>query len=163
MNDDIHTTGQGERLQTRDAPSAQPSKPDTLTGAELSKILAAIPPPYRETVERSIIERSSLIFGNLPPPPDAFDEKITSEHIGQVISNYDKDGQRFHEDKQRDRFFKTIWIVLFAAIFVFLTYFLAKDQESLYFRIVELLVAFAGGFLGGYGYKAFKQKDEEEE
>ncbi len=116
------------------------------------EILEAIPEEERGRVE-SII-RQTMISGVIKRS-NPIAEKITSEHITQIISKSDEFDKRERNERKSERNYNLLLIII-ALIFIgFLIVFL-QNKEDLLIKIVIGIISFVGGF--GFG-KANKKKD----
>lgn len=108
--------------------------------------------------EMKRIMRASLFMGNMANP---MLEKITPEHITQVLKISDKQEDNSHSEYKTDKRYTFLYFIVGAAIFVFLIYFLIDRDKDLLLKLISYLVAFAGGF--GVGRIPRKKEQGESE
>ena len=85
-------------------------------------------------------------------------DKITSEHITQLITKSDDQDRREWEERSRDRNYNLILVGIGVVFVSFLVVFL-KDNENLLLNLVLAIISFIGGF--GFG-KLYKRNGEKE-
>ncbi len=115
-----------------------------------------------EFISRAPEEFSEVLslFASIQSTPNPLAEKVTSEHIGTVLTNVDKKDERAHKERNQIRWF-IITTMLFVFVFVgFLIVFL-KDSPDLLVPIIASIFSFIGGFAGGYGYKSKRSPPED--
>ena len=76
--------------------------------------------------------------------------EMTEGHITQVIDNAEADSKR---SDYRTKFLAIVGSIAFVAI---CGLFLFAHEAALLEKVLTLFITFAGGFAGGYGYKASK-------
>ncbi len=117
------------------------------------EVLDAIPEEDRGKVA-SIIKQTMISGVMRRSNPIA--EKITPEHISQIISKSDDQDKRDRQERKGERNYNLLLIVI-ALLFVgFLIVFL-QSNEDLLLKIVIGIISFVGGF--GFG-QSRKKKEE---
>lgn len=117
------------------------------------EILEAIPEEDRGRVS-SIIRQtmiSGVMRGNNP-----IADKITSDHITDLIKKSDDQDVRDREERKGERNYNLILIVIALAFIGFLIVFL-QSNEDLLIKIVIGIISFVGGF--GFGRTVKTPKD----
>jgi hypothetical protein len=109
-----------------------------------------IPVPPAEQKVRELVRREAFGMFQFGPAPNPLVEKMTEEHITKVIDNSEADNKR---SDYRIKFLAVILTIGFIAI---CGMFLYAGQSALLKEILTLFITFAGGFAGGYGFKAYK-------
>jgi len=112
------------------------------------ELLEQIPKEERGKVV-SIIRQTmfSGIMGRRNPIAD----KISGEHITKMIDESAKDSEREYKEKKNQRWFVFGVILIGTALLIFLTLYLAKDNETTFMNILIPILAFLGGMGAGYG------------
>jgi|SRR5689334_6706809 len=87
-------------------------------------------------------------------------KKITESHIDKTLDQADKDSERDFKDRQRGRIFALLYGLIAAALFVFVTIYLAGLDKDLYRDLLTKIIIFFGGSGIGYGVKAWRDRDE---
>lgn len=116
------------------------------------EVLDAIPKEDRGKVA-SIIKQTMVSGVMRRSNPIA--DKITSEHISQIISRSDDQDKRDRSEKKGERNYNLILIILGLVFIGFLIVFL-QSNEDLLIKIVISIISFIGGF--GFG-QSRKEKD----
>lgn len=119
-----------------------------------NEILDAIPEEDRGRVAGII--RQTMISGVMKRSNPIAD-KITTEHITELISKSDQRDQRDRKERVTDKYYN-IALILIALIFIgFLIVFL-QSNEDLLIKVVIGIVSFIGGF--GFGKTKTSKQDE---
>ena len=116
-------------------------------------ILEGIPEKERGRVA-SIIKQTMISGVMKRSNPIA--DKITSEHITQLISKSDVLDKRDRDERRSERNYNLLLIIIGLAFTGFLVVFL-KNNEDLLIKIVIGIISFIGGF--GFG-QSRKKKEE---
>lgn len=85
------------------------------------------------------------------PFPPQFFEKITEQHISRILDIAEGDEKRSFEDAKSSRKYTLCYVLIVAALFVFLTVFLVFKDVELYEEVLKILIIFLGGLGGGFG------------
>lgn len=117
------------------------------------EILEAIPVEDRGKVI-SIIKQSMISSVTRRGNPIA--DKITTEHITQLIAKSDETDKRDRQERQGQRNYNLILVAIGLLFIGFLIVFLQQDQDLL-LKIIIAIISFVGGF--GIG-KSAKKKEE---
>ena len=116
------------------------------------ELLQSIPVEERGKMV-SIIKQS--MFSGVVKRNNPISEKITEEHITKLIENSDEQDKRDRKERNVDKYFSLILIII-ALVFVgFLIVFL-QSNEKLLITIITAIFSFIGGF--GLG-KSLKKQD----
>ena len=116
------------------------------------EILDALPEEERGRVA-SIIKQTMI--SGVMRQSNPITEKITSDHITQIIDTSDKRDARDRSDKQKEQIYNLVLLTLGLIFIGFLVVFL-KDSPELLNKIIIAIIAFVGGFGAG---KLRKPKD----
>lgn len=128
--------------------SSEPS-PEDLIPEEILKDI-----PINERGKFAAIIKHTMFSGILRPR-SPLSEKITSEHISEIIKRSDEQDKRDREEREKERRYNLL-ILIIALVFIgFLIVYLNKN-ENLLIKIIIGLVS----FIGGYGFGKTKQKKE---
>ena len=110
--------------------------------------------PINERSKFAAIIKHTMFSGILRPR-SPLSEKITSEHISEIIKRSDEQDKRDREEREKERKYNLL-ILIIALVFIgFLIVYLNKN-ENLLIKIIIGLVS----FIGGYGFGKTKQKKE---
>lgn len=108
--------------------------------------------------KKLIAESFQLTMGSFSSSPmTPIIKKLTPEHITKIIDSSEQSDKRQYRFALWSRGYLTLYILIGIGLFVFLTIYLSKNQADLYKSIVEVLVAFIGGFGVGTAYKSSKR------
>lgn len=118
-----------------------------------------IGPEILETLTPKIKEMAEFGFSmqRYSGPHPELVKKLTSEHIGEIIDQSGKDDERQYKFAAHGRIYRLIYILLGFSLFLFLSLYFGKENESLYIDMIKTLIAFGGGFGIGYGYRSQKE------
>ena len=118
-----------------------------------AEVLEDLPHEVKKVVE---IGMSMQRFQGTVPSPIA--SKITENHIDKILELSAQDETNRFKFAKQGRWFNFAFVGLGIGLFIFITLYLAKDNTELFNDLIKILVAFAGGFGTGFGYKSFKDK-----
>lgn len=117
------------------------------------EILEAIPVEERGKVI-SVIKQS--MFSSITRRSNPIADKITTEHITQLISKSDEQDKRDREERKGQRNYNLILLLIGLAFIGFLIVFLQRDKELL-IKIIIAIISFVGGF--GVGKSTTKKEE----
>lgn len=117
------------------------------------EILEAIPVEERGKVI-SVIKQS--MFSSVTRRSNPIADKITTEHITQLISKSDEQDKRDREERKGQRNYNLLLLIIGLVFIGFLIVFLQRDKELLV-KIIIAIISFVGGF--GVG-KSTSKKEE---
>ena len=123
--------------------------------AEELDALASLPKPVRESVE--MFMGQMIRSGSMPSP---FWEKITPEHVTQVIESNDMATRLTIEDKQKCRYFNVVYIILGLVALGFLVLTLKGSNPDLLDKLITIALSFVGGMGAGWGLARRRVQDE---
>lgn len=109
------------------------------------EILEGIPEEERGRVA-SIIKQTMISAVTRRSNPLA--DKITSEHISQLITKSDDQDKRDRQERKSERSYNLILVFLTLLFVVFLIVYL-KANEDLLLKVIIAIISFIGGF--GFG------------
>jgi len=141
-------------------PSNLPDKPPTKTngGKEATpidpEVLEKLPPEVRRYVESFSLQAITA------PVFNPIFNKVTESHIDKVLDQTEKADERDFKDRQRGRAFALLYGLIAAALFVFVTIYLAGLDKELYRDLLTKIIIFFGGSGIGYGVKAWRDRDD---
>lgn len=116
------------------------------------EILEAI--PEEERGKFASIIKQTMISGVLRRSNPIAD-KITSEHISQIISKSDDQDKRDRIERKGERNYNLILIILSLVFIGFLIVFLQSNEDLLVKTVIGIV-----SFLGGYGFGQSRKKKE---
>jgi len=116
------------------------------------EILKDIPTDERDKFA-AIIKHT--MFSGILRPRSPLSEKITSEHISEIIKKSDEQDKRDREEREKERKFNLLILIITLLFIAFLIVYLNKN-ENLLIKIIIGLVS----FIGGYGFGKTKQKTD---
>jgi hypothetical protein len=134
-----------KELEIPEKENDKKSSPDNSESIIPDEILEAIPEEDRGRVA-SIIQQTMISGVMRRSNPIA--EKITPEHITDIIDKSDKQDIRDREDRKSDKRYNLTLIILGLIFIGFLIVFLQSNEELL-IKIIIGIVSFLGGF--GFG------------
>ena len=129
------------------------SKKDDISTVE-PELLKSLPPEAKKVLE---IGMSMHKFGPIPNP---LAEKINEKHINKILDIAEKDEERSFKNAGETRKFTLIYVLVFAAIFVFSTVFLVGSDKDLYKEVIKLFAVFLGGLGSGFGIKSYMDRNK---
>ena len=119
---------------------------DALAGlvGEKGISLEARGPASRDFIT-NLVARITSVSG---PRPNPLHQRVTSEHIGQIIDKSERDSERAHTSGASERRYRFLYFLigLIAAIGLLVFFSATNDREMLTTVLVALL-----GFAGGFG------------
>ena len=83
--------------------------------------------------------------------PSPFWEKITPEHVTQVIESNDMATRLTIEDKQKCRYFNVVYIILGLVALGFLVLTLKGSNPDLLDKLITIALSFVGGMGADWG------------
>ncbi len=116
-----------------------------------SEILEAIPEEDRGRVS-SIIKQT--MFSGVMRRSSPIADKITTEHITQLISKSDEQDLRDRKERKEERNYN-LFLILISLIFIGFLIVYLKYNEDLLIKIVIGIISFIGGF--GFGQSRKKE------
>lgn len=118
------------------------------------ELLKSLPPEAKKVLE---IGMSMQRFGPMPNP---LAEKINEKHIDKILDIAEKDEERSFKGARESRKFTLIYVLVFAALFVFATVFLVGSDKELYKEVIKLFAVFLGGLGSGFGVKSYMDRNK---
>lgn len=146
--------GEASEESSENASAAGDEAPDESEIVPGAEFLKKLPPEARKVVE---IGMSMHRFGPIPNP---LTEKLNEKHIDKILEISAKDDERTFDDAAQSRWFMLGYVIIFAALFIFLTIFLVGADKELYKEVVKLFAVFLGGFGGGFGVKSYMDREK---
>lgn len=80
------------------------------------------------------------------PAPNPLLDKLTSDHVSEIIAESREDNKRRYDFATSGRWIKLIYFFIGVVVVSLLTIFLLPYDSEMYFRVIELLVVFGGGY-----------------
>jgi hypothetical protein len=145
-----HDSQTSSKLPEKVQDKTDGEKPPSPIDAE---VLDKLPPEVRKVVESFSLQAFA------GPVYNPVLKKITEGHIDKVLEQTEKDSEREFKDRLRSRIFALLYGLLAAALFVFVTIYLAGQDKELYRDLLTKIIIFFGGAGAGYGVKAFRDRD----
>ena len=147
------------RDETQPDHSPQIETSDEASGEEVDNleqdVLADIPKPVLHRLE--MFMGQMIRSGSIPSP---FWEKITPEHVSQVIESNDLATRLTIEDRQKCRYFNVVYIILGLAALGFLVLTLQGSNPDLLEKLITITLSFVGGMGAGLGLARRRGQDE---
>ena len=129
-----------------DSPGAASAEDDALAElvGEEGISLEARSPTNRNLAANFIARFTSVSV----PRPNPLHQRVTSEHIGQIIAKSERDSERAHTSEASERRYRFLYFVigLIAAIALLVFFSVTNNREMLTNVLIALL-----GFVGGFG------------
>ena len=132
--------------------------------------MEVLPPPVEEFLKTSkappeirkiLGEMASFSFtAGVQPQVHPLFHKFLPQHIDKFLDYSHDDDKNNYKLESSGRWVHLVWAAIILGFLVFLVVFLAKDNVVLLNDILKILVAFAGGFGGGFGYRAYLGKNK---
>ena len=143
----------------QDAPDALDAKSDNAaestqgTATRVSSSPENLPEPQRAHIEEFIGTAMSMTMGN----PIA--SKVTEQHITDIIASSSRETDHEYSDRKHSRLISVLFvgfaILVLAAVSIVLA---LLGMTELLIEIIKSLGLIAGGFGGGYGFYAFRNR-----
>lgn len=142
--DNISQDESTKENSTEDSSNSDDIIPDEILDAIPEEDRGKVASIIKQTMVSGVMRRSNPIA-----------DKITSEHITQIISRSDDQDKRDRSERKGERNYNLILIILGLVFVGFLIVFL-QSNEDLLIKIVIGIISFIGGF--GFG-KSRKEKE----
>lgn len=124
--------------------------PEVSIGSEMTNQIEAISPEIRpEALSFMAMFKSQI--GSLVNP---IFEKMTPDNINTYLQNMREEVKQDFELKKGSRWYNLVYFIAILGAVIFLVVYLIRIDKDLMLRIIEMLMAFGGGFGAGYGMKA---------
>ena len=153
------STAAGIPNEPQPDPSTQSETASEATGqvldAEGQDALADIPKPVLKSAEMFMAQM--VRSGSMPSP---FLEKVTPEHVTQVIESNDMETKLTIEDRQKCRYFNVVYIILGLVALGFLVLTLQGSNPDLLEKLITIVLSFVGGMGAGWGLARRRSQDE---
>jgi hypothetical protein len=147
--------GNGQESELPEKVEGSPDQPDQAAPLKEPEVLKELPPGLRKAVESFSLQAFS---GPVFHPALA---KINERHIDKVLDQADKDSERNFQDSQSSRKYRLIVTIIILIFLAGMTVFLVQADKELYKHVLNLLLPFLAGLAGGYGLKAYQDRDKE--
>lgn len=142
----LHKTSENGQDKKNDAEKA------TILEDDLRKL-----PPEAQRMVHMFMSRERY----MGPLPNPVADKINEKHIDTILQLSEKDSERNFKGSIHQKYFVAFIIVIFVALFVFLTIWLSQTNKELYMDILKIVIGFLGGLGSGYGIKAYRDRDKD--
>lgn len=117
-----------------------------------SETLQKIPPPDRISTER--------FFGAAMSVGNPLHQKITSDHISEIISlKRETTSQGYSDRREARRILAVIGVVFLLVCVGFAVLLVIREQNELMLELLKALGLFLGGFGVGWGLQSFRQRN----
>lgn len=123
---------------------------------EFQDALKDLPEDKRKNIYRSF----SMVMGGIIPQSNPIVDKLTKEHIADIIKNSENEAQRSHIDAKQNRIcVLTIAIILIISFTVLVCVFRnhIQDIENLLTHLMTFVMGIAGGY--GFAYKKINSEN----
>lgn len=138
--------------ETTEAPENQlVQKKAEPTTEEIEEFVRDAPPAVR-TMIRGMMMTSSM---SRSPQHPIFD-KFTPAHVDKFLDYNEADSKRDFTFACQNRWFHLVYVLLSVIFLSFLIIFLIPSNKELLNDLLRVLIAFAGGFGAGVGWKSRK-------
>ena len=140
-----------ESHETQDA--STPTEEEQ-SSASTPELIGKLPPEAQDVVQ-------SVFAASWGPIPNPILEKITPQHIDQVITLHAQESDRVYKDASESRHHVTLLLVLsmISALAIILVLSLAGQRDVL-FELVKIAAPFVGGGGLGYGISEFRHRND---
>ena len=88
-------------------------------------------------------------------------DKFEPEHVTQFLTQVHEQDTGEMRIRTSNRWFRLAYVLTGVAVFIFLTLLLLPNRADLYFEILKSLGIFAAGTAGGYGLKAYQDRNRD--
>jgi hypothetical protein len=136
----------------------EPSREEVIDGIPVvpQELFDKLPPEVKQQITfLSSHQRIGL------PPSNPIANKVTSEHIGEIIKIADNDSEREFKDNISTRRYSLTYFVLSLLFLTFLIVFLSQVDKALLIDVLKVFIGFLGGLgLGAYGMSRKSKKEE---
>lgn len=117
-----------------------------------SETMRKIPPPDRISTEQ--------FFGAAMSVGNPLHQKITSDHISEIISLKRETTHQGYSDRREARRILAVIAVVFLLVVVgFAVLLVIREQNELMLELLKALGLFLGGFGVGWGLQSFRQRN----
>lgn len=140
-------------VKKKNNPNHEVISDETKSTPEKAEIIDNLPPELKKVMEFSMHRYTG-------PMPNPLISKITPEHIEKIIDASDKSNERAYVDAKSTRKYALTYVIIGVLFIVFLVLFLVERDKELLNNIIERGVLIIAGFAGGYGFKAYMEKNE---
>ena len=104
------------------------------------------------------ISREEFLISGMFPAPNPIADKITTEHISEIIKSGGEADQRAFEAMKFSKIVGIISIFI-VLVFVLVVIYMFKDSPEYITPIISLIIGLAGGGAGGYSIGYNKGRD----
>ena len=111
------------------------------------EVLKKIP----EKERKNFISEVTSFFAGQFRVPNPMMNKVTSQHISDILKYSDEEDKRDREDYKRDRNLK-LFIFLGVLLFIVFLVIIFKDNVNTLISILGAMAALAGAAFGGWGF-----------
>ncbi|MGD1807849.1 hypothetical protein ACP6PL_20765 [Dapis sp. BLCC M126] len=156
---------ENENLSEESSSDALPETSNSGQEAKLPEVFEDIlPDEVKESIPTSVKKVMGLALSvgsrREESPLKDLAGKIQPTHITQFLENDAAQDERVFKDSQISKRYTLVYVIIFCALFVFITVFLVDRNVSIYIDLLKIFIAFAGGFGSGFGYKSFKDRNK---
>ena len=116
-----------------------------------------IPEETKKTL-LACITREEVHFSGTFPAPNPIADKITTEHISEIIKSGDEADKRSFEAMKFTQISSIIGVFIIL-VFILAVIFIFKNSPEYIAPIITLIAGLAGGGAGGYGIGYTKGRD----
>jgi hypothetical protein len=144
------TTSTGSSSEPDDEQAGGAVEPSQHLPAE---VLEKLPPEERRLVESAF--QAAIYSGPFPNP---IAQKLTPEHITQIIDATARDSQAEYDDRKHARPFLyglLAFVSLLAAIVIIVL--ALEDKTDTLNEVIKLIAVFAGGAGSGFGFAEYRR------
>jgi len=142
-NEDKVEKGSEKKNNPQENPSSEGIIPEEFLEAFPQEERGKVASIVKETMISGVMRRSNPIA-----------DKITTEHITQLISKSDDHDKRDREERKSERNYN-LWLVLIGLAFIAFLIIFLRENEDLLIKVVIGIISFIGGF--GFGLSRKKK------
>lgn len=126
---------------------------DSPEDASIIPDIEGLPPEARKVMEFGMMAMSRSGPGAHP-----LISKMTPEHISKILDLSAKEEDNSFKSSNSDRSYGLAYFIITLVFFTILIIYLTHVDKEMLMVIIKYAITAAGGFGGGYGYKAYKER-----
>ena len=151
------TTQDKEQLEKHNTPSIAPSDARPENSGEDSPIPQEILDQIPEPARTQIIETMVGVIST-GPMQNPIVNKITSEHITQIINNNESQSQRTYEAQNTGRKYSLGYALLGSLLLSAFAYITIPSNPEFFEQILETIITLVIGGVGGWGLSEYRRR-----
>ncbi len=151
MPNDKSLTKNGEEEQAKRAEDETIATSPIVPQVVPQEVLDKLPPEVKQQITLMMSHQRIGL-----PAPNPLAAKITSEHIGTILENSERDSKREFDSK----WFSLAYVICALGFLVFVFLYLPTVDKELFVEVLKLLLTFLGGLGTGLGVSAYRKHSE---